>query len=158
VNELKEIIDIAKKLMLRDGYHAPMVFAKGTKCNVIVALEIFGNTAEERVEDMVNAGAMLADKRNVGELEQIVLVNEAWIGKNLDVMPSQDPNRIEVLTINSLDTSTQDENLTLFEVMRNPKGQVTDLKQVVLPENGSVKGKLLTAFQNGYLIEIPVLN
>jgi len=158
MDEVKEIIDIAKQLMLRDGYHAPMVFAKGTKSRVAVVLERFGNTADERVGDMLNAGAMVADRRNIGELEQIVLVNEAWMSRNVDVMPSQDPKRIEVLVINSLDTSTQEEYLTAFEIVRNPKGQVIDLKQAVLPEKGSAKGKLLTAFQEGYQIVSPVLN
>ena len=158
MDEVKEIIDIAKQLMLRDGYHAPMVFAKGTKSKVVVVLESFGNTADERVGDMLNAGAMVADKRNIGELEQIVLVNEAWMSRNVEVMPSQDPKRIEVLVINSLDTSTQEEHLTAFEIVRNPKGQVIDLKQAVLPEKGSAKGTLLTAFQKGYQIVSPVLN
>jgi hypothetical protein len=158
VDEVKEIIDTAKKLMLRDGYHAPMVFAKGTKSKAVVVLECFGSTADERAKDMLYAGAMVADKRNVGELELIVFVNEAWMGRNVDVLPSLDPKRVEVLMINSLDARTQEEDLIAFEVVRNNQQTVVDLKQVVLPGKGSAKGKLLPAFQKGYEMISPVLN
>jgi len=158
VDEVKEIIDIAKQLMLRDGYHAPIVFVKGTKCKAAVALECFGNTADERAKDMLYAGAMVADKHNVGELELIVFVNEAWMGKNVDVMPSLDPKRVEVLVINSLDARTQEEDLTVFEVVRNNQQTVVDLKQVVPLGKGSAQGRLLPAFQKGYEMMSPVLN
>jgi len=158
MEEIKEIIANAKQHMLRDGYHKPMVFAKGTSGKVAVVLEIFGNTAEERAKDMMCVGAMVADRQNVGELELVVLVNEAWMGRNVEVMPSQDPQRIEVLTISSLYTSTREQNVTMFEVVRNPIGQIIDLKQGSLPEGVRAKGMLLTAFQEGYRIVSPVLN
>jgi len=158
MDEIKEVIDIAKQLMLRDGYHAPIIFAKGTKCRAVVALECFGNTADERAKDMLYAGAMVADKHNVGELELIVFVNEAWMGRNVDVMPSLDPKRVEVLVINSLDARTQEEDLIAFEIVRNNQHTVVDLKQYVLPGKVSTKGKLLPAFQKGYQMISPVLN
>jgi len=76
MEEIKEIIANAKQHMLRDGYHKPMVFAKGTSGKAAVVLEIFGNTAEERAKDMMCVGAMVADRQNVGELELVVLVNK----------------------------------------------------------------------------------
>ena len=158
MDEVQKIADFAKAIFLRDGYHAPIVIAKGTKGNRVVLLEQFGDTADERVKDMFYAGALLADKGNVGELDLIVFVNEAWIGRNRDVLPSLDPKRIEVLLINSLDARTQEENILAFEVVRDRKGQVTNLKDWGLPDNGSVKGKLLPAFQKGYQIVSPVHN
>jgi len=158
VDEVQKIADLAKKLFIEDGYHAPIVIAKGTRGKRVVLLEQFGATADERVKDMFYAGAMLADKGNIGELELIVFVNEAWIGRNINVLPSQDPKRIEVLLINNLDARTQEENLLAFEVKRDPKGNVLDLKDFPLPDEGSVKGKLLPAFQKGYQIVSPVHN
>jgi len=158
VDEVKSITDIAKQLMLHDGYHAPIVFAKGTKSKVFTYLESFGNTALERAKDMLYAGAMVADKHNVGELELIVLVNEAWMSRNPDVLPSHDPKRIEVLLINSLDARTQEEQLIAFEIVRNNQEKDVDLKQIVLPEKVSTKGRLLPAFQKGYQLVSPVLN
>lgn len=158
MDEVKAITDIAKRVFLEDGYHAPMVFVHGTNQKAAIQLAHFGATAGERELDMLNAGTWLACKHNVGELELIVFVNEAWIGRNFNVLPSQDPNRIEVLLINSLDARTKEENLLAFEVKRNPKGNVRALKDFPLPDEGSVKGKLLPAFQKGYQIVSPVHN
>jgi len=158
VDEVQKIADVAKSIFLRDGYHAPIVIAKGTKGGRAVLLEQFGDTADERVKDMFSAGALLAQKANIGELELIVLVNEAWMGRNINVLPSQDPKRIEVLLVNSLDARTQEERLLAFEVIRDPKDKVTDLKENTLPKEGSPKGKLLPAFQKGYQIVSPVHN
>ena len=158
MDEVQKIADFAKAIFLQDGYHAPIVITKGTKGKRVVLLEQFGDTADERVKDMFYAGAMLADKGNIGELELIVLVNEAWMGRNKDVLPSQDPKRIEVLLVNSLDARTQEERLLAFEVIRDQKDKVTDLKENVLPQTGSPKGKLLPAFQKGYQVISPVHN
>jgi hypothetical protein len=102
---VKQITGLARQLFLCDGYHAPIVFVKGTKGKVFFPLEHFGDTAEERELDMLNAGTTLACKRNIGELELIILVNEAWMGSNVNLLPSQDPKRMEVLLVNSLDVS-----------------------------------------------------
>ena len=158
MDEVQKIADFAKKIFLRDGYHAPIVIAKGTKGNRVVLLEQFGDTADERVKDMFYAGAMLADKGNIGELELIVFVNEAWMGRNIDIRPSQDPKRIEVLLINSLDARTQEENMLTFEVIRDRNGKAANLKDWKLPDKGSAKGILLPAFQKGYQVISPVHN
>lgn len=158
MDEVSKIADIAKVVFLRDGYHIPMVFVKGEKDKAFIALEQFGDTSEKRERDMLNCGTWFACKHNVGDLELIVFVSEAWIGTNLDVLPSQDPKRIEVLIINSLDVPTQEEKLLYFEVKRDPKGKVLDLKELALPEKVETKGRLLPAFQKGYQTISPVHN
>jgi hypothetical protein len=158
VDEVQAITDLAKQHMLRDSYHAPIVFAKGTNGKRAVLLEQFGDTADERVKDMFYAGALLAEKGNIGELELLVFVNEAWMGRNLNILPSQDPNRFEVLLINILDARTQEERLISFDVIRDANDHVIDLNRSDLPETGHPKGKLLPAFQKGYQIISPVHN
>jgi hypothetical protein len=158
MDDVKAITDIAKLVFLKDGYHAPLIFVKGSDNKAAIQLARFGATAGERELDMLNAGTWLACKHNVGELELIVFVDEAWMGTNLHVRPSQDPKRIEVLLINSLDARTQEEKLFPFEVKRDPKGKVLDLKEMVLPEAVETKGILLPAFQKGYQIVSPVHN
>jgi hypothetical protein len=135
-----------------------MVFIKGTHGKVVLELKHFGATAQEREIDMLNAGTLIACKSNVGELELIVLVNEAWMGTNMDILPSQDPKRIEVLLVNSIDARTQEERLLIFEIKRDTHGNVVALTEKVLPAEGSPKGKLLPAFQKGYQIVSPVHN
>jgi len=158
VDDVKAITDIAKRVFLKDGYHAPIIFAKGTTGKVAIQLANFGATASERELDMLNAGTWLACTQNVGELDLIVFVNEAWMSRNPEVLPSLDPKRIEVLLINSLDARTQEERLLSFDVIRDPNGHVRDLKRSDLPESGHPKGKLLPAFQKGYQIVSPVHN
>ena len=158
MDEVQKIADLAKAIFLQDGYHAPIVVTKGTKGGRVVLMEQFGDTADERVKDMFYAGAMLAQKGNIGELDLIVFVSEGWMGTNLTVLPSQDPKHIEVLLINSLDARTKEEKMIAFEIVRNQTKQVVDLKQLNLPEAVSTKGKLLPAFQKGYQIVSPVHN
>jgi len=158
MDEVKKIADVPKAFMLKAGYHGPTVYVKGTNDKLAVGLESFGDTNEQRVRDMHDVGTWTALKHNVGELKLIVFVSEAWISKNPDVLPSKDPKRQEMLLINSLDARTQEEHITAFEVIRDPKGQVVDLKDWSLPEQGSVKGTLLPAFQGGYQLVSPVLN
>jgi hypothetical protein len=158
VDEVQKIADFAKRLFLRDGYHAPIVIAKGTNGTRIVLLEQFGATADERVKDIFSAGALLAEKGNIGDLELIVFVCEGWMGTNINVLPSLDPNRREALLINSLNARTQEEHTLQFEIKRDPNGQVLDLKELVFPETVVSKGRLLPAFLKGYRIVSPVHN
>jgi hypothetical protein len=158
VDEVKLIANLARKLFLLDGYHVPMVFVKGTKGKVFFQLIRFGETADERELDMLNAGTLIARKRNVGELELIIHVCEGWLGTNINILPSEDPRRTEVLLVNSLDARTQDEQLVTFTVSRDSRGNVIDLKERVLPEAVETKGRLLPAFLKGYQIVSPVKN
>jgi len=158
VDEVKKIADIARKIFLHDGYHVPMVFVKGTQGKVFFQLMRFGKTAEERELDMLNAVTTLACKRNVGDLELIIHVCEGWMGTNITIRPAQDPNRMEVLLVNSLDVRTREEKLLSFAVKRDPNGNVLDLKELVLPDVVETKGRLLPAFQKGYQIISPVHN
>jgi hypothetical protein len=158
VDEVQTIVDYAKTFFLKTGYHPPIAFIKGTQGKVALEFKTFGATAGERELDMLNAGTMIACKRNVGELELIVFVNEAWMGRNMDILPSLDPKRVEVLLINSLDTRTQEEYLLTYEVKRDPNGTVTNLVEMALPKTGFPKGRLLPAFQKGYQIISPVKN
>lgn len=158
VEDVEQIIQLAKKLILEMGYHEPILFVKGTEKNLVLNFKEFGATSDERARQMLNAGANMAYKDNVGELEALVFVDEAWMGTNIDIQPSKDPKRIEVLVINTFDMATQEERLIVFEMVRDPKGKLIDLKKPDLPEPGSVKGMLLPAFRKGYQMISPVAN
>jgi hypothetical protein len=153
-----EIVQLAKKFILEMGYHEPILFVKGTTRKVVIGFKRFGDNSSQRELTMRNAGAHLAYKDNVGELGVLVFVDEAWMGMNLDVLPSEDPKRIEVLIINTFDMSSQEEAMICFEMVRNKEGKITDLKQNFLPEGGSVKGVLLPAFRKGYQMIRPTTN
>lgn len=156
------IIQFVKKGALEFGGFEPTVFVQGSQGKVAIELKQFGETSDIRENNMLNAGAFTAYKHNVGELEKLIFASEAWMGRaNKEgefIQPSLDPKRIETLIINSLDTSTQEETMICFEMVRDPKGKLTNLKQTSLPETVSVKGILLPAFQKGYRMIRPVNN
>lgn len=158
VEDVEEIVQLAKKLMLETGSHEPVVFLKGSEGKMAVALSRFGDNADKRAHDMLNAGAFTAVKHNVGELELLVFVSEAWMGMNFDIQPSKDPKRVEALIITSLNTGTWEQNMIMFEIVRNHQKQVTDLKQNVLPKYDSIESPLLIAFLKGYQSIRPVTN
>ncbi len=153
-----EIVQLAKKRILEMGYQEPILFIKGTKKKVAMGFQKFGDTSIQKERTMLNAGANLAHKNSVGELEALVFVDEAWMDMNVDVLPSEDPKRVEVLLINTFDAATQEERVMMFEMVRNKEGKITDLKQKSLPEGGSVKGVLLPAFRKGYQMIQPTTN
>lgn len=157
MEDVEKIIQLAKQYMLKSGQHPPAVFIKGSMGKGVVVLEDFGVHNDKRT-DMLNAGVFTATKHSVGELETIIFVSEAWMGMNMDVQPSQDPKRVEVLIINSLDVATQEERMIQFEIVRNKEKKVIDLKEPDLPDGITVKGTLLPAFQKGYQIVRPVTN
>lgn len=160
--DVEEIVQFVKKTTLELGKCYPTVFVKGSQGKVAIGLEEFGETSDVREMHMLNAGTFTAHKHSVGELELLVFAGEAWMsmvkGKENFIQPSLDPNHIEALLINSLDMATQDETLIAFEVVKDRKGKITDLKQMSLPDGGSVKGRLLPAFQKGYQIIRPITN
>jgi hypothetical protein len=162
VEDVEEIIQFAKRLTLETGRFMPTVFLKGSEGKVAIGIENFGKT-DEKQKDMLNAGAFTALRHHVGELELLVIVSEAWMSManekgELEVRPSLDPKRIETLIVNSLDPFTQEETMTVFEMVRDTKGKVTDLKQKSFPKEGSIKGTLLPAFLKGYQMVRPTTN
>src|SRR5690348_17239973 len=107
VEIVEQIVQLAKELVLESGYHEPILFIQGTKGNIVLNFKEFGDTSDKREQNMLNAGATLAYRQHVGELEALVFVDEAWMGTNIDIQPSKDPKRIEVLLINTLDPGTK---------------------------------------------------
>jgi hypothetical protein len=158
----EEIVRFVKKITLEVGAFEPTIFVKGSTGKVAIALKEFGATSNIRERHMLNAGAFTAQKHSVGELEKLIFVDEAWMSwankKGEFIQPSLDPKRIETLIINSLDASSQEETMISFEMVRDPKGKLTDFKQMSLPDGSSVKGILLPAFQKGYKIIRPTTN
>src|SRR5437016_2080198 len=99
-----------------------MIFIKGSQGKVFFDLKSFGDTSDQRQRTMLNMGTHLAYQHNVGELEKLILVNEAWMSKadknGEFIRPALDPKRIEVVLVNYLDVPTQEETIIMFEMVR----------------------------------------
>ena len=76
MEDVEEIVRLAKKWLLEQGHHLPMVFLKGKEGKETIVLENFGAT-DEKQKDMLNAGTFAAFKHNIGEFELLVFVSEA---------------------------------------------------------------------------------
>ncbi len=149
----EEILTTAKEAMRRFGGHLPMLFVQGTKGKVFILLP-FGETYAQRVDIMTQAGIQFAKSNKIGNVERVIFVSEAWASPARDggtQMPSQDPNRFEVLLFNSLDARTGVQELEMYACIRNGKQDIIDLKSIPMPKDrGQVKSQLLPSFLAGY--------
>jgi hypothetical protein len=155
---LEEIARIAKEAALKQGWHMPMVIVEGSKKSFGVALEGFPETHEGKARQMFSLGFFLARKGGVGELEQVFFISEGWMsiaeeGKPLEMRPSKDPKRKEVLVISSLSIKGCQGRMVIFEMIRDGEGHLADLRELQLPGEdggGSMESPLLDAFVAGF--------
>ena len=138
--------------MYRHGGISPTLYVCGTRQTVSIPMPEAENAAL-RVEQMINAAIQLAQSGNVGEIDLVILITEAWVSparQPFTIQPSKDPNRCEVLVISALDGVTKEQKLLLYACIREPNGVITDLKPLPVPALVKVEGPLLRAFLTGY--------
>jgi hypothetical protein len=146
----------AKENTLRDGKHNSLVIIEGSKDLLFREIPVLPADVE-RTQFMRMAGNHEAKSGEAGHLRQVFLVSEGWIslpkeGELSNTLPSQDPNRKEVLVVSGLKIQGQVKNIKLFEMIRNDQGKLVDL-QAFLP--GIKEGEmdhvfLLEAFYEGF--------
>lgn len=156
---LDTITEQAKEIMLWDGAHQPTLFLKGSQETMIHPIMELPSTSQERRKMMFVLGTFLTKIEQLGALEEVILVTEAWMSKAIDehapqIPPSKDPNRIEVLVINQIDLATNQSQLRLLEMIRDDGGELVELKtysDVLDDQQGqSSDSPLLNAFVAGY--------
>ena len=145
-----EIFAVAKESVITLGRFQPTVFVLGTQGKVYMPLP-FGETSDDRVAIMAQAGIQCAEAGRIGEVERIIFVSEAWVSpaRQSYTLPSQDPNRQEVVLFNSLDARTNAQELEIYTCTRQGR-QVIDLKLLEQPRQSTVEGRLLPAFLAGF--------
>jgi hypothetical protein len=131
------------------GQFQPMLFVDGTKRRIYMPLP-FGQTSDDRVAIMTQVGIQLAKARDIGDVERVIFVSEAWVSPASYIQPSQDPDRQEVLLFNLLDATTNREELEMYACVRNGRKDLIDLKLMQLPDGGTVGGRLLPSFMAGF--------
>src|ERR1700682_4994581 len=123
---MEEIVRTAKVVVLKQGYHATMLFLDGTIAKAPMILEEFPNEHEDKIKYLYHAGKHFSGKHQIGKLSKVFLVMEAWAvkpekGKPF-IRPSRHPKRIEILHIACLDTLTKEQTATYLEYVRDTKG------------------------------------
>jgi hypothetical protein len=136
--------------MFELGGCAPMLFVAGTKNKIYIHMPA-GKDLMERVAHMTAAGIQLAKSREIGELEQVIYVCEGWASppRKDFVMPSQDPNRMEVLVFSSLDPQANKQTAQVYCCVRDYKGAVVELKPSPMGDT-EAESPLLPAFLTGF--------
>jgi hypothetical protein len=151
--EFGELVRQAKDYVLKHGSHPTVLVASGEQGRQYIYLPDFPNRSEEKILYLFGAGKQTAQFGSVGALSRVFLVMEAWQGKNSNIRPSQDPNRIEVLVISCLDLATKEQSVVCLEYIRDAKGILREIKDMVLPDGQTVakaESPLLPAFVAGY--------
>jgi hypothetical protein len=155
----EEISEKAQKMTLEQGSHVPMLMVEGDKEVAVCQIAEVADTAEGRAGQMLMIGEMLAGSIDFGVLQQVLFVTEGWMsvvdnGQIPDIPPSQDPERLEVLTVSGLDMGTGKTQMQVFEMQRDDEGQLQSLETPArLPQTETTEADspLLTAFVIGFL-------
>ncbi len=159
---IKEVCELAKQTALAYSGHVPMLIVNGSKSSAICQLESLPDTHEAKAQRMAMTGFSLARKNEIGLPKQVFLVTEGWMstakdGKIPQIRPSQDPNRKEVLLVNSLNVQPRQLDGVVFEILRDRKAKIVELKELQLHPKESEKGEplkmespLLDAFVFGF--------
>lgn len=156
---LGDVAQMAKDAALASGGHSPTLIAEGREQTVITVVEPMGATFAERERQMFLLGYLLAQQGVVGVLQQVFFISEAWMslapdGKAPDVLPSQDPQRKEVLIVTQYIPKPRTTDMLLYEMQRDAHAVLQAL--AVLPEFEAqtkldVHSPLLEAFAIGFL-------
>lgn len=146
------IVTAVKEYALKYGKHPPVLFVHGRRKKIFFEVS-WGSNHQERVDIMTRTGVRFAKDEELGDLESVIFVCEAWASppRTPMVMPSKDPNREEVLVISGLDVRTKKQTVEIYALIRDYKQSVIGLKPVFLPEEGqTVASDLLPSFVAGY--------
>lgn len=166
-NEVERINfeDIARLVIestLREGSHPPYVIIDGSKRIMHGGVPYLPETHDERMQFMYVAGQLAASREEVGKLRQVFMINEGWMSVPKEnnelptMLPSQDPNRKEVLIISGLEFQQQVKYLKLFEMLRDKEGILIGLTEVITgkEEGGRFDVPLLDSFHKGYQVAL----
>src|SRR6266700_2813126 len=101
---LEEIISDAKEIMLRDGNHVPILIVEGSKNSAAGQIPKLPETHKEKMKVMHRFGQVVANSGRIDQLKQVFMVTEGWMSiaspdEQVELRPSEDPNRKEVLVI-----------------------------------------------------------
>lgn len=157
--QLEEVARLARESTLKYGSHPPALIVEGSKkATGIGPLLDLPGTFEARQELMHMVGQVLAASAQFGELRQVIFISEGWMSvlskePKVQMRPSVDPARKEVLVIDCLSIEDHKNNLILFEMIRDDIGTLLELRDMDSPNdkgNLSAQSPLLTAFLDGY--------
>jgi hypothetical protein len=155
---IEEIISNAKEIMSRDGHHVPLLIMEADNNVVAGQIPDMPATHGERVQLMRFLGQVTAKSGRVDRLQQVFMVHEGWMSvasedKPAEMVPSEDPDRKEVLIISAIQMKERKKHLKVFEIRRDGHEQVVGVEEFLPAEkknDESVEIPLLDAFVEGF--------
>jgi hypothetical protein len=158
--EFNRKVEMIKAITLEQGGHLPMLIVEGSKTPVMTQFNTMPATHKERAQMMFSLGVALAQDGRAGDLREVWFVSEGWMTKadkngELLLPPSQDPNRIEILSImaTTIDEGNLLNNGVLFEMIRDEEGELAELQlveQITEQKGHALESPLLMAFFEGF--------
>ena len=139
--DLQKIAEQARELTVQDGYHAPTFIVEGKSGQAVVGTN--GFPTEDKHKQLYLLGEQIAAEENMGRLERVVLVSEAWVSiaespndnpsveeveQTMNCLPSQDPDRVEVLTVASFSPPSGKSTVIIYEMKRDINNNLTDVE------------------------------
>ncbi|MEO8391726.1 MAG: hypothetical protein ABI700_01920 [Chloroflexota bacterium] len=154
-----DVIQKTQENLLTRGSLAPTVIAEGDHQRVMVKLEPIAPTYEGRSHQMFFLGLMLAQSGEVGVLQQVFFISEAWmsvreLGQPLEQPPSQDPQRQEVVIVAHHTLRPPTTEVVVFAMKRDAQGGVVGLEALDAqekPSESEARSPLVEAFIIGFL-------
>lgn len=153
---LEQIQTAAREVLLQNGYHLPTIIAQSESAQIVGQIPELGGTGDEKQAQLFALGFLLSQERVLRALHQVYLITEAWsvIFKqpptDMEVRPSQHPDRVEVLLIAGLNVIEQIASLTMYEMVREAEEVIELIEMNTTPEGGEVRSDLLNAFVLGF--------
>jgi hypothetical protein len=157
---LEEVAQFAKTVTLEDGYHRPTVIVEGALQVIATQLESIAPTHEGRAQQMFMLGAVLAERSELGVLQQVFFITEAWMSIATKdnpprILPSQDPQRKEILAVSRMTFLPPQTEMVIYEMKRDSEGKLISLEDIdrkIASENEvQAESPLLEAFAIGFL-------
>ncbi len=149
----------ATEIALRDGSHQPTLIVESDQNQSgILQFGIMPGTFAEREQQMFTAGFVFSRRGEVGALKQVFFITEGWMSllendQTPEMRPSEDPKRKEVLLISQMNTQNHQQDMVIYEMLRDDAGALQDLLEFkVEGESGEehMESPLLEAFVLGY--------
>jgi len=154
------VAEMCTGTLLANGFCPPSLFIVGDKKMAAVTLASFGETSQDREAQLYMLGQSISelnkDDTEIGLLESVVFVSEAYLLQTTDkekaktVIPSQDPNHIEVLIITGQAPRSNEHHTVVYEMLRDDNGDLRDVVKYDVPAKEVPEHSILNAFAMGY--------
>jgi hypothetical protein len=145
---LETVTQMAHELRVSTGACEQTIIIEGTKGRFVIPLTKFGSSPRQRLADIAKAGFILGIKNQVGELEQVFLMGQAWM--SIGVRRLDDGQRSakklvrgEVLSVSRISLLENKQGQVVEAISPNLAGKITEVERAALMSNTN---PLLTTF------------